>query len=488
MRVPRGLRGPLLLALAVALPLTPASASAAGRRGELSTRPVAAQGRPGADDLVLALLPAALPGWPVLLLALAGCAWLAWWAARQALPSQAPQAVARLPSPSGGARHTEGRRRGRAASGRAARHRGLQPGAPARAPERWRRRLRSPTTCDQAVCLLDPDGRVASWNEGAERLTGYRSADVVGRSHSVFSRPADAAAGRPARELEQARSMGFVDGQAMRVRRDGSEFWASVTTAAIVDQAGTLRGFAQVTRDLSERRLAEDALRHLSQRLLTAQEDERRRIARELHDEVGQVLTSVKLTLQWLQRELGPAAPARRLDDSLADVDRAIAGVRDLALQLRPALLDELGLASALRWYVDRCARAAPLQFELQLEALDERLPLAVEVACFRVAQEALTNVLRHAQAQRVTVALERRPAEVELRVRDDGRGFDGAALQARAARGECAGLSGMRERVGLLDGALTLESEVGRGCLVRACFPLTNGAAAPHAPTQARA
>ncbi len=334
-------------------------------------------------------------------------------------------------------------------------------------------RLLVQTVQDYAIYMLDPGGRVVSWNEGAERIKGYRRGDIVGQPFAVFYTPEDQAAGHPARDLEQALARGHVEAQAMRVRQDGSRFWASVTTTAIRNHDGTLRGFSQVTRDLTERRLAEETLRHLSQRLLLAQEDERRRIARELHDEVGQVLTSVKFSLQWLQRELGPAAPVQRLDTSVANVDRAIAGVRDLSLQLRPTILDELGLVSALRWYVDRFAQQSQLALELDLEPFEERLPLEVEVGCFRVAQEALTNVLRHAQATRVQVELERRAGRLELRVRDDGRGFDAAAVQARAARGECAGLSGMRERVSLSGGTLALESEPGRGSLVSASFPL---------------
>ncbi len=544
MRVPGGLRGPLSLVLAAALPLTLAGVSGLWRRAcgaprwsvfaepadaaaraallqVAASSPVHVLSRRGAEArtwlphvahatravvmvaigaldalmgpiaaprpareraLVAALLPTAPPSWPLLLVALAGSGWLAWLAARQTLPSLSAQR--------GEARDGHAGRLDLAPSESAERARDLGPGVtPSDAvPERVDRGLPSTTTCDYAVCLLDRDGRVASWNEGAERLTGYSRADVVGRPHSMLCRLADAADGHPARELERARALGFSETEAVRVRRDGSEFRASVSTSAILDDAGTLRGFAQVTRDLTERRVADQALRHLSQRLLVAQEDERRRIARELHDEVGQVLTSVKLSLQWLRRDCGPAASVGRLDDSLANVDRAIAGVRDLALRLRPALLDELGLVSALRWYVDRFARSSQLQFELHLEPLDERLPLEVEVGCFRIAQEALTNVLRHAQARRVTVALERRPGELELRVRDDGRGFDRAAVQARAARGECAGLSGMRERVGLLDGALALESETGRGSLVRACFPLGAATPAARAAAQARA
>ena len=223
---------------------------------------------------------------------------------------------------------------------------------------------------------------------------------------------------------------------------------------------------------LSERVEADrEQLQTLSRRLLTAQEEERRRLAIELHDELGQVLTAVKIHLASLERESKTARPSAHLSDALASVDRAMERVRDLALDLRPSVLDDLGLAAALRWYADRLARTARVQTHLSIDGVP-RLAPALETACFRVAQEALTNVARHAQAHNVWVDLHVRGNRLELRIRDDGMGFDADAARERAIRGGSMGLLGMQERVSLSGGELELESRPG-GTEVRVRFPL---------------
>jgi signal transduction histidine kinase len=215
-------------------------------------------------------------------------------------------------------------------------------------------------------------------------------------------------------------------------------------------------------------------LQALSRRLLEAQEQERHRLARELHDEVGQVLTGVHLTLQSL-RDLGPGA-AGPLTEAVTIVGRAIQQVRDLSLDLRPSMLDDLGLGPALRWYAERLTRRAGLTVHLAEPPPGPRPPAAVETACFRVAQEALTNAARHAGARQMWVELVRDPAELHLIVRDDGAGFDVAQARRRAADGGSFGLLGMQERVDLLGGRLEVESAPGQGTCVHASFPLGTG------------
>jgi signal transduction histidine kinase len=205
-------------------------------------------------------------------------------------------------------------------------------------------------------------------------------------------------------------------------------------------------------------------LRVLSSKLLEAQEAERRAVARELHDDFGQVLTAIKLNL--MRRDRDDA-------ESIALVNGAIARMRDLAHDLRPPMLDELGLAASLRWYVEREARRAGLEFHLALAPPEQRPPPGVEIASFRVAQEALTNVVRHAHARRVDIELCVVEGDLELLVRDDGAGFDVGGAQHRARRGESQGLLNMQERVALAGGEMKIDSVPGRGALVRARFPL---------------
>jgi PAS domain S-box-containing protein len=212
-------------------------------------------------------------------------------------------------------------------------------------------------------------------------------------------------------------------------------------------------------------------LKSLSTRLLTAHEEERRRLAIELHDEVGQVLTAVKINLETLERISGATAPvSAHLSEAIESVDRAMVQVRDLALELRPAVLDDLGLPAALRWYGDRFAGETGLELHLSIENLAAIEPEA-ETACFRVAQEALTNIARHARARIVRIDLQETAEGFLLRVRDDGIGFDVKAARDRAIGGASLGLLGMEERVSLLRGRFDVQSRRGEGAEVSAHF-----------------
>ncbi len=216
-----------------------------------------------------------------------------------------------------------------------------------------------------------------------------------------------------------------------------------------------------------------ELLHVLSRRLMEAQENERRTIARELHDEVGQALSLLLLTLHVLRGARSEEERASCLADSIGLVERTLQQVRDLSLDLRPSVLDDLGLVPALEWQADRLARKAGLRARVRAEGVPGRLAPELETACFRVAQEALTNVVRHARARQVSLELRQDDSQITLTVRDDGRGFDVQAAHERARGGGSMGLLGMRERAALVGGNLSLESAPGRGTEIRARFPL---------------
>ncbi|HEX7043830.1 MAG TPA: PAS domain S-box protein [Burkholderiales bacterium] len=588
---------------------------------------------------------------------------------------------------------------------------------------------------DYAIFMLDPLGRVASWNKGAERLEGYAAEEIIGKPLATFYTQEEVAAGVPQQVLEQARTAGVYEGEGWRVRKDGERFWASVTVTALHDASRGLRGFVKVTRDVTERKQAEERLkesearlaraqefsllmvahvgldgrwlkvpqmlcatlayreeellargimdvthpddfapewdecarlicgeaksfdiekrflrrdgkviwvyqntsivlddhdrpvhfltfirditqrkeaeeqlrrsriqlseaqrlahlgsweldvassrmewsdelyriygvpretpityasylgyvhpedrervkatvaralesrepftleervmradgevRHLlshgavvtgprgevarlvgvclditerkraeqrlreyahrleslSQRLLEAQETERRRIARELHDQIGQDLSVIKINLQALKRLPGATAFGGHLDETVRIVEGVLATARNLSVELRPSMLDDLGLAAALRWYLDRQAQRAGVALHFAVDSFELRLAPAIETACFRLAQEALTNILRHAEARHVDVTLRACGQELEMRIMDDGRGFDVEAARMRASRGESFGLLGMEERALLAGGRLEILSAPGEGTQVVARFPLT--------------
>jgi two-component system, NarL family, sensor histidine kinase UhpB len=219
--------------------------------------------------------------------------------------------------------------------------------------------------------------------------------------------------------------------------------------------------------------LEQDAhqLHQLSQATLQAQEEERQRVARELHDEAAQALTSLLVRLRLLERAGDHAAARQHIQELRALMAGALENVRRIALELRPTILDDLGLAAALGWRVDEFNAAGAARATLQVVDIDGRLPRPIELTCYRVVQEALTNIARHADATHVRIALRREPGQLALEIRDDGRGFDATAIQADRARG--LGLRGMRERLALVGGELTLDSQPGRGTYVRARVPL---------------
>jgi PAS domain S-box-containing protein len=229
-------------------------------------------------------------------------------------------------------------------------------------------------------------------------------------------------------------------------------------------------------------RAGRQRLQSLSHRLLKVQETERRHIAHELHDEIGQALTALKINLQAIQRTEQDATPARHLEESISIVAQTIEQVRNLALDLRPALLDELGLVPALRWYLDRQRQRSGLQIDFVAEPPELRLPADLATVCFRVVQEALTNIIRHAYASAVTVELRQRAADLLLVVQDDGAGFDVAAALERAAGGASLGLLGLQERVLLVGGQVTIDSAPAAGTTITALLPTT-----PNTPLERR-
>ena len=214
---------------------------------------------------------------------------------------------------------------------------------------------------------------------------------------------------------------------------------------------------------------------------LEAQEMERRRLARELHDTVGQALIAIRFDLEALRREPRRLMGRRRLAASLALVDQAMAAVRDFALELRPPVLDDLGLIAATRWYARRQAKLGGFRVTVGTNAQAADFAPEIETACFRVLQEALANVVRHSQATSVGVDLAGRDDALVLTVVDNGVGFDPG--QSRPDAGSGLGFHGMRERTRILGGSLEVIAEVDRGVRIVARFPRSsridvNGAA----------
>jgi two-component system, NarL family, sensor histidine kinase UhpB len=238
--------------------------------------------------------------------------------------------------------------------------------------------------------------------------------------------------------------------------------------------------FAGSITDISQRKQFEESLRvahrrlqRLSRRAIQILETERRHLARELHDEIGQVLTAVKINVEGAARQALDPALKERLRDSAEITTTALSQVRQLSLDLRPAQLDELGLVPALRGHLDRQAAVGKFTPHFQAPELPKRLSTEIETACFRVCQEALTNIVRYAKAADVWIDLTVDQDQLALSIRDDGVGFVVDVSTNRAANGESLGLLSMEERIALVGGALTVHSQPGQGTAVRARVPL---------------
>ena len=363
---------------------------------------------------------------------------------------------------------------------------------------------------DFAIFSMDAGGRIESWNPGAERTFGFTAREAVGRHTEIIFTPEDRAAGAAEQEMHEARRTGRAADERWHVRKDGSRFYASGVLTTLGDAPDC--GFVKVARDLTEReraqeelrraheglerrvaerteelrrtmetmlsevkerRAAEEQARGLVAQLVTAQEDERRRISRDLHDQLGQQLTALRLKLSALKEscvaDAGVCAQVAAVQELAERLD---AEVDFLAWELRPTALDDLGLSAALANFVQEWSKHYNIPAEVHVSGFGTgtlRLPPQTETSLYRITQEALNNVAKYAQAARVAVLLERRDSEAVLVVEDDGVGFD---PDERLAGGRGLGLIGMRERASLVGGSLEIESAAGRGTTIYARVP----------------
>jgi PAS domain S-box-containing protein len=257
------------------------------------------------------------------------------------------------------------------------------------------------------------------------------------------------------------------------------------SSAPIRSAEGQIVGAVVVNEDVTERVRAEEALQdsadrlqHLSRRLLTLQEEERRHLSRELHDEFGQILATITLHLQAAKNTGGGAAQPS-LDESIALLQRAGTQVRNLALELRPMLLETAGLDATLRWLAEQYQQRTGIVTQVVGDTIE--VPSELAIACFRVTQEAMTNVVRHARARHVWIELSQSEGRLRLMVRDDGTGFDVGRTLEHAAEAGNLGLIGMRERVEILGGQLTIDSQSGHGTCICVSLPVSGPALMPE-------
>ncbi len=324
-----------------------------------------------------------------------------------------------------------------------------------------------------ATYVHDLNGRYTSLNRAAEKLTGYSRDEIIGRNFGDFVAPEFL---KEMREniCKKLRKEGETTYEVEVITKDGRRVPVEVSSCLIFDE-GVPVGVQGTARNIEERRRAEEALRSYARQLIRAQETERQTIARELHDQIGQMLTAIRINLETIRVSQDIAETTTLINEGVAVVDQAIQQVRELSFTLRPSLLDDLGLTSALRWYVDRYAQRTGISARTSVSPESQsRFTREIETACFRIAQEALTNVARHARAESVCVDVRTTKGEVAIMIKDDGIGFDPHSLAKSVALNRL-GLRGMEERAHLLGGKLEIKSAPNKGTEVRAHFPNVN-------------
>ena len=370
--------------------------------------------------------------------------------------------------------------------------------------EQERFRLFVDAVQDYAIYVLDAEGHVASWNRGAQRIKGYSASEIIGQHFSIFFTEQDRLAGKPLEELRAAEQKGQFESEAWRVRKDGSQFWASVTVTSIKDDKGKPIGFVKITRDFTERMQAQEALRHtnselaveikerlsvqerlansekslreLSLHLLRTQDEERRRIGRELHDSLGQYLAMVKMNMDSLEMDLAGNKPAsEQVTRCIKLVEDSIKEVRTISYLLYPPMLEEVGLKSAIPWYLDGFSKRSNIQTTFESDPEFTRLGREVELALFRILQESLTNVHRHSGSTTANIRLGRKNGKIVLEIADQGKGIPPELLTQSNQNwigSMGVGLRGMNERIRQLGGELEISSSES-GTVVTAGVPV---------------
>jgi len=338
------------------------------------------------------------------------------------------------------------------------------------------------TLCESAPVGIFLADRHCQWvyvNPVCVELTGLKPEQLLGEGWLQAVHPDDRA--RVAEQWRRACLDGLDYLEENRVLSpDGTQRWLQFWTIPRRDDEGRVVGYVGTLMDVTKRREAEQTLQRLAERLhvlsrqlLEAQETERRRIATDLHDQIGQSLTALKVNLQSLRRSQPGQANVAHWTTCLTLLDQVIQQVRDLSRNLRPSVLDDLGLIPALQWLLKSQVNGG-LNAYLETNLGQERLPPHIETAVFRIVQEAANNCLKHAGASRLEVRIRATEDTLVVDIEDDGRGFDVERALQRAARGHSLGLLGMQERVLLLNGQIQIESERGKGTRIHLEIPLS--------------
>jgi PAS domain S-box-containing protein len=326
---------------------------------------------------------------------------------------------------------------------------------------------------------LDVSANTLRWSEELYRIFEVEKRAFGGTHEDFLSRVRPEDRTRVLQVNAEAKSSGKPFAVEYRIKmRSGELKDIRELGFARKDDAGTVTGLFGTAQDITERKQAERDLEEanrqlklLSRRRVKVQEEERRHLARELHDEIGQALTAAKINLQAAREESDPAR-SKRIDETAAILERLLGQVRQISLNLRPSILDDLGLVPALRSLLDEQGRRASIAVRFSAKNIPENLDPEIQTTCFRIAQEAITNAVRHAGATQIDLDLRREDENLQLNVQDNGRGFETPSAPSQTIG---LGLLGMKERAVLVGGRTRISSSPGKGTTVDATLPLTS-------------
>ena len=330
----------------------------------------------------------------------------------------------------------------------------------------------------ESIVATDLDGCVTYWGKGAEALYGYRAEEVMGK---VIKFVADSDGDEEKERMKKVLENGEWHGQSIQHRKDGTLFWCDTTISLVSDLEEWTKGTISIDRDITEEKRVHDKmkqsleqLRMLAAHVESVREENRAQIARELHDELGHALTGLKIETASLEKKLSTpdgevnlVFVREKLASMSKNIDTTIASVRRIATELRPGMLDDLGLMPAVEWQIEEFQERTGIMCEtnlLQELQLDEERTTAV----FRILQEALTNITRHAKATKVRISMLENDGNIILEVSDNGKGIS----EAETAAHRSFGLLGIRERAILLNGDVSIKGIPGVGTTVKVRIP----------------
>ncbi|MDX2253393.1 MAG: PAS domain S-box protein [Nitrospira sp.] len=319
------------------------------------------------------------------------------------------------------------------------------------------------------MALVSLEGRWLEVNMALCRITGYTERELLGMTFQAITHPNDLHADLALVEQMLQGTIRTYQMEKRYVRKDGQFIWVLLTVSVVRNRDDTPRYFISQIQDIDSRKRAEKERDQLVRRLVDIQEVERRAVALDLHDEVGQSLTAIKLALQCAQQPSQQASVPTLIEDSMAVADRVLQQVRNLSLMLHPSFVEECGLVYGLRWLATHQTERTGITAEVFADSALVRQPPGIELACFRIAQEALTNVRRHAQARHVSITLQMEKHNLELSIKDDGVGFLPFGVESKKPS---LGLLGIQERARLVGGEVRITSVPGQGTEVRVIVP----------------